>query len=165
MARFFQSFAWAGLLICLLAPLGACAVKKDNLYLFSAVKGRIVKNGEPVAGIKVERSTSWNMEQTPRIETTTTDENGFYEFSEMTGSAEFGFLSKLLHIPTINQEIQVYEGASEILIYVNVKNNYDKEDTDSAEVLRLETDVSNKDLITDNSYISRSKILTAEESF
>jgi hypothetical protein len=145
MARFLKSIAWTGLLMCLLAPLGACAVKKDNLYLFSAVKGRIVNNGEPVAGIKVERSTFWNMEETPRLETTYTDENGYYTFNEMTGSANFGLLAKLFHVPTISQRIYCFNQTTEILLYANSKGDYSRNSETGLDTIEITSDLKDQE--------------------
>ena len=163
MTAFLRLFIWAGLCIGLLVPLGAHAVKKDNLYLFSAVKGRIVKDGKPVALIKVERSTFWNMEKEPRIETTFTDEQGFYEFPEMIGSAEFGWLHRLLHQPTVTQEIFAHQEANEILLYVNIKSNYESPENDQG--LRLLSDLSNMTLILGRDFEVKSEILANGESF
>ena len=86
---------------------GAHAVRQDNLILSSAVEGQILDHGKPVAGQRVIRTLHWNMEQEPRTEITTTNKDGQFQFSEVRGAAEFGFLAKLFHVPTVSIRIYV----------------------------------------------------------
>jgi len=51
--------------------------KKYDVHLCSAVSGRILNNGEPIANTKVKRELYYTDEKT-RIDSTLTDENGCF---------------------------------------------------------------------------------------
>lgn len=76
-------------------------MRQDNLILSSAVEGQILDHGKPVAGLKVQRIISWNMEAEPRTEITSSNKDGRFQFPVVCGAAEFGFLAKLFHVLTI----------------------------------------------------------------
>jgi len=97
-----------------LIPQGAHAVRQDNLILSSAVEGQILDHGKPVAGLKVQRIISWNMEAEPRTEVTSTDQEGRFQFPEVRSAAEFGFLAKLFHVPTILLDVNLVEGGFQL---------------------------------------------------
>lgn len=123
MARFLRLFVRTGFLICLIATLGACAVNNKQMYMFTAVRGLVVKSGEPVAGLKVGRFTSWSADQTPGIETTYTDENGYYEFAGMKDPNEAGLLPNLFNVTTMSERIYCFNENKEIWLYVNSNGN------------------------------------------
>ena len=95
-------FTLACLPFLIFVPQGAHAVRQDNLILSSAVEGQLLDNGKPVAGQKVQRVISWNMESEPRTEITTTNKDGRFQFPEVRGAAEFGILARLFHVPVVS---------------------------------------------------------------
>lgn len=115
----------AACLMLTLVSFGAHAVILKDLILFSAVKGRVLDHGKPAVGLRIQRETFWNMEQVPREEFTTTDSEGYFSFPEMRATANFGFLAKLFHVPTVSQWIYVHKDGQEIATYVHSRGNYD----------------------------------------
>lgn len=93
--------------------------------LFSAVNGQILKNGQPVAGIKIERSYNFGWVDKNHIETTSSDHQGRYSFKEATKWMLLGSL--LPHEAVIPQKILIYPEANKegIEIWHHVKRNYD----------------------------------------
>lgn len=100
------------------------SVRQDNLILSSAVSGQLLDQGKPVAGGKVVRVLFWNMDAEPRTEITFTSESGHFQFPEVRGAAEFGFLAKLFHVPTISIRIYVPVDGLDYLFYANGRNSY-----------------------------------------
>lgn len=96
-----------------------------DLILFSAVQGRLLDHGKPLAGAKIERTSLWNMEDYPRQEFTTTDKDGAFSFPEVRGMADFGFLAKLFHVPTVSQSLYLHREGKEYLLYANSRGNYE----------------------------------------
>ncbi|MDH4395571.1 MAG: hypothetical protein QE278_07825 [Limnobacter sp.] len=115
-----------------------------DLILFSAVKGRVLDHGKPVAGLKIERSTFWNMEKFARQEFTTTDAEGYFSFPEARGSADFGFLAKLFHVPTVSQRIYLHQGKKEVLLYANSRGNYEPKTETGYEDIQMTCDFKNE---------------------
>jgi hypothetical protein len=56
--------------------------KKYDAHLCSAVSGRIVDNGKPVVGVKVERQLYY-IDDKKRKDSTLTDENGYFSLPEI----------------------------------------------------------------------------------
>lgn len=56
--------------------------KKYDAHLCSAVSGRILNNGKPLAGIKIERELYYIDDKT-REDSTLTDENGYFTLPEV----------------------------------------------------------------------------------
>lgn len=99
-------------------------VRQDNLLLSSAVSGQLFDQGKPVVGAKVVRVLSWNMDAEPRTEITFTSDRGHFQFPEVRGAAEFGFLAKLFHVPTVSIRIYVPVDGVDYLFYANGRSSY-----------------------------------------
>lgn len=117
-------FALACTPFLFLIPKGAHAVWQDNLILSSAVEGQILDHGKPAAGLKVHRIISWNMEAEARTEITSTDKEGRFQFPEVRGAADFGFLAKLFHVPTVGIEIEVIANNENLMAYGTSRHSY-----------------------------------------
>ena len=122
--RYLALFVSACIPLLFLIPKGAHAVRQDNLILSSAVEGQILDHGKPVAGLKVQRVISWNMEAEPRTEIASTDKDGRFHFPEVRGAAEFGFLAKLFHVPTVGIEIEVIANNENLMAYGTSRHSY-----------------------------------------
>lgn len=133
----------------ILIPKGAHAVRQDNLILSSAVEGQILDHGKPVAGLKVQRTISWNMEDKPRTETTTTGKDGRFQFPEVRGTAEFGFLAKLFHVPAILIDIDLLEGKSKSSLYSIGRTSYKPAVETGLERIQMTCDLQNRELYRD----------------
>jgi hypothetical protein len=121
-------------------------VRQDNLILSSAVEGQILDHGKPVAGLKVQRVVSWNMEAEPRTETTSTDKEGRFQFPEVRGAAEFGFLAKLFHVPTILLDINLLEDKSPISLFSVVRSSYGPAVETGYEVIQMTCDLKDRQM-------------------
>jgi len=132
--------------ISFLIPQGAHAVRQDNLILSSAVEGQILDHGKPVAGLKVQRIISWNMEAEPRTEVTSTDQEGRFQFPEVRSAAEFGFLAKLFHVPTILLDVNLVEEGLSTSLFSVVRSSYGPAVETGYEVIQLTCDTKDKQM-------------------
>ena len=146
-----------------LIPQGAHAVRQDNLILSSAVEGQILDHGKPVAGLKVQRIISWNMEAEPRTEITSTDREGRFDFPEMRGSAEFGFLAKLFHVPNISLRIFIPIDGKDYMAYATSKNSYQENVETGLPNIRMKCDLKNKELFNGRLPIINCEVEESEE--
>jgi hypothetical protein len=149
------------LTVCLMLTLvsfGAHAVILKDLILFSAVKGRVLDHGKPAAGLKIERSTFWNMDKFPRQEFTTTDNEGYFYFPETRGTADFGFLAKLFHVPTVSQRLYLQQSGKEVLLYANSRGNYESSTETGYEDIQLSCDLKDEKSASDDFYNIRCEV-------
>lgn len=142
--RNFALLTLACIPVVFLIPKGAHAVRQDNLILSSAVDGQILDHGKPVAGLKVQRVISWNMEAEPRTEITSTDKEGRFQFPEVRGAAEFGFLAKLFHVPTVSIDIIVPIKGIDYLAYIGGRSSYKENVETGLPQIRIRCDLKNK---------------------
>lgn len=147
--RNFALLTLACIPVVFLIPKGAHAVRQDNLILSSAVEGQILDHGKPVAGLKVQRIINWNMEAEPRTEITSTDKEGRFQFPEVRGAAEFGFLAKLFHVPTILLDINLLEDKSPISLFSVVRSSYGPAVETGYEVIQMTCDLKDKQMFRD----------------
>lgn len=108
-----------------LIPPEGSTVRKDNLILSSAVQGQLLDHGKSVEKAKVMRQLHWNMDAEPRVEITFTDKDGYFQFPEVRGTAEFGYLARLFHVPTMSIEIYIPVDGVEYLFYANGRHSYE----------------------------------------
>lgn len=120
---------------------------QDNLVLSSAVEGQLLDHGKPLAGVKVKRILHWNMEQEARTEITTTQADGKFQFPEVRGAAEFGFLAKLFHVPVISQEIYLIQANEEIILYSKTRSSYKPKFETGYDEIQFSCDLSSRELI------------------
>lgn len=120
---------------------------QDNLILSSAVEGQLLDHGKPLAGAKVKRILHWNMEQEARTEITTTQADGKFQFPEVRGAAEFGFLAKLFHVPVISQEIYLIQANEEIILYSKTRSSYRPKFETGYDEIQFSCDISSRELI------------------
>ncbi|QJR30895.1 DUF6795 domain-containing protein [Limnobacter profundi] len=120
---------------------------QDNLVLSSAVEGQLLDHGKPLAGVKVKRVLHWNMEQEARTEITTTKADGKFQFPEVRGAAEFGFLAKLFHVPVISQEIYLIQANEEIILYSKTRSSYKPKFETGYDEIQFSCDLSSRELI------------------
>lgn len=146
-----------------LIPQGAHAVRQDNLILSSAVEGQILDHGKPVAGLKVKRILHWNMEEEARTEITTTNANGKFQFPEVRGAAEFGFLAKLFHVPTVSIRINVQVNELEYLAYATSRNSYKENVETGLSLIRFVCDLKNQEMFNGRLPIINCEVEESEE--
>ena len=139
-------FTLACLPFLIFVPQGAHAVRQDNLILSSAVEGQLLDHGKPVAGQKVIRTLHWNMEEEPRTEITTTNNDGRFQFPEVRGAAEFGFLAKLFHVPNVSIRILVPVKDLNYMAYANSRNSYKENVETGLPLIRMKCDLKNQEM-------------------
>lgn len=138
-------------------------MRQDNLILSSAVEGHILDHGKPVSGLKVQRTISWNMEAEPRTEITSTDKNGRFQFPEVRGAAEFGFLAKLFHVPNISLRIYVPIDGKDYMAYATSKNSYQGSVETGLPLIRMKCDLKDKELFNGRLPIINCEVEESEE--
>lgn len=120
---------------------------QDNLILSSAVEGQLIDHGKPLTGVKVKRILHWNMEAEPRTDITSTDTEGRFQFPDVRGAAEFGFLAKLFHVPVISQEIYLVQPNEEIILYSKTRSSYKPKFETGYDEIQFSCDLSSRQLI------------------
>jgi hypothetical protein len=117
--------------------------------LSSAISGQLLDQGKPVVGGKVVRVLSWNMDAEPRTEITITSESGHFQFPEVRGAAEFGFLAKLFHVPVVLIDINLIEGQSSTSLFSSGRHSYDQAVETGSEKTNLNCDLKNRQMFED----------------
>lgn len=120
---------------------------QDNLILSSAVEGQLFNQGKPIAGARVKRILHWNMEQEARTEMTTTKADGKFQFPEVRGAADFGFLARLFHVPVVSQEIFLLQPTEELILYSKTRSSYEPRFETGFDEIQFSCDLSSRKLI------------------
>ena len=121
-------------------------VRQDNLMLSSAVSGQLFDQGKPVVGAKVVRVLFWNIDAEPRTEITFTSERGHFQFPEVRGAAEFGFLAKLFHVPVVLIDVDLIEGQSSTSLFSSGRHSYDQAVEAGSEKTNLTCDLKDRQM-------------------
>ena len=101
---------------------GGCAPTFEYNYFFSETEGKVLVDGKPVSGITIKRWYRSNWYENDTLETTTTDDDGYFYFSD---GREFSFIG-VAHEPVIYQTIKIQYGNKEYLGWEYTKSTYDK---------------------------------------
>jgi hypothetical protein len=97
-----------------------------KVVIWSAMKGRVVMNGQPVVGAVLTREFNWAWPDENGSDSTTTDALGQFRFPAVERRMILG--SILPHEPVIRQVMTVdYEGKS-YNAWAHFKRNYDLDD-------------------------------------
>jgi hypothetical protein len=127
--RFFTPFprrALSVLLLALTSVMLAACMRSDGpdwgrLVLFSAVSGKLLDKGKPVAGLTLTRTVEWKGDTF--VDSTVTDKGGGFAFPVLK---KFGMLYALLPAePRIDQTIKTVHQGKEYEIWGHLKGNYD----------------------------------------
>ncbi len=114
------------LLVLASVTLAGCGARSDGfdwgrLVLFSAVSGKVLDKGKPVAGLTLTRSVEWKGDT--YVDTTTTDKDGGFAFPVLK---RFGGLYLVLPAePRISQSISTVHLGKEYEIWGYLKGGYD----------------------------------------
>jgi hypothetical protein len=92
--------------------------------LFSAIEGRVVSGGQPVAGAVLERRWKWAWNDEQGADQATTGPDGRFAFGAVTRSTLFG--SILPHEPQVLQDIDVRHDGRTYEAWRLMKPNYDE---------------------------------------
>jgi len=95
-----------------------------KMVLFSAVQGRVLEDGKPVAGATLEREAKWTWKNEMRNDSTTSGADGVFAFDAIVGSSLLG--SVLPHEPVVHQKITIRHGGSAYEAWLHVKHSYDE---------------------------------------
>ncbi len=94
-----------------------------KMVLFSAVQGRVLKDGQPVAGATLEREAKWTWKDETRRDSTTSGADGGFAFEPMVGSSLLG--SVLPHEPVVHQKITIRHGGQAYEAWLHVRHSYE----------------------------------------
>lgn len=137
-------------LVCLLIFLGfpqeSYAVRQENLILSTAVVGQILDHGKPVAGVRVQRIISWNMGIGAHAEFTTTNVDGQFQFPEVRGAAEFGYLARLFHVPTILIDVNLLEVDASTSLFAVGRTSYKPAVETGYDIIQLKCDLKDRQM-------------------
>lgn len=108
-----------------------CAPTFEYNYFFSETAGKVVINGKAIAGIKITRWYRSNWYENDTLETTTTDEQGYFYFPH---GREFSFVG-IAHEPVIYQTVKIQYENGEYLGWEYTKRTYDKNEETGNEIV------------------------------
>ncbi len=93
-----------------------------KLVIFSPVTGRVLLNGEPVAGAKVEREYHWGWNDEVGRDATKTAADGSFSLPLVERTSVLGSL--LPHEPVINQTIVIRHDGKVSTAWAHFKHDY-----------------------------------------
>jgi hypothetical protein len=121
-----QSIITKLLLVLACASLASCGARQDGfdwgrMVLFSAIAGKLVKDGKPVANATITREA--NFHGSKHSDSTATDKDGNFSFETMK---TFTLLYQVLPSePVMGQKMFAVVGEAKNLIWENAKYGYE----------------------------------------
>lgn len=108
--------------VALVAACWAGDMGKEQIVLFSALDGRVIKDGRPVAGATLIREWEFGAAEVKSQDSTTTDELGRFHFDAVL----YGYRKPRFFVqePLIAQVIRVSTGALETQVWFASKHNF-----------------------------------------
>jgi len=103
----------------LLATQGTAMAK---MVMFSAVSGKVLQDGKPVAGAVVEREFRWSWKSETGSDSTQTDASGAFRLPVIERSSLMG--SVMPHEPLVRQTILIKHGGKTHKAWMYDKGNY-----------------------------------------
>ena len=94
-----------------------------TMVLFSAVQGKVLDRGKPVAGARIERKYKWGWNSQMGTDSTTTDASGEFTVPMIERRSLLGSL--LPHEPWIDQTVLIHHDSKTYEAWVSVKRDYD----------------------------------------
>ena len=94
-----------------------------KMVIFSAVKGKVLLDGKPVAGAAVEREFRWAWKNETSTDSTASDANGDFALPVIERSSITGSL--LPHEPMVRQTIIIKHAGKVYKAWMFDKGNYD----------------------------------------
>ena len=117
MTRALRPLLAAGLLLAL------SGTSMAKMVIFSAVQGRVLEQGEPVAGAVVEREFRWAWKDETGTDRATSGADGSFSLPAIERSSFLGSL--LPHEPMVRQTILIRHGGKTYKAWMFDKGNYD----------------------------------------
>jgi hypothetical protein len=112
-----------GLVVALSALLFAVqGIAMAKMVIFSAVKGRVLQDGQPVAGAVIEREFRWAWKDEVGVDKTTSGAGGEFVFGPIERSSFLGSL--LPHEPVVRQSITIRHAGKAYEAWLYNKHNY-----------------------------------------
>lgn len=92
--------------------------------LCSRFKGKLVDDaGQPVAGVRIERTWRWTWTKESGSDHATTDKDGLFALPRVTGRSFSAGL--FMHEPVVGQEITALGPDGSVVLWSYVKRDYD----------------------------------------
>ncbi|HEY1057919.1 MAG TPA: DUF6795 domain-containing protein [Limnobacter sp.] len=139
-------------------------MRLDNLILCSPIEGQLLDHGKPAPGLKIERRLKWNMEKTPRTDYAVTDAQGRFTLPEVRGGADFGWLSKYLHVPSVGIRIRLVEGDQKSDLVYFTRNSYDVSAEFGVPLIQMRCDLADRTLVDQTFPVIKCHLNNIEES-
>lgn len=133
-------------------------MKNDDLILSSAIKGVLLNQGQPLAGMTIQRELHWNLEQMPRIDSTVTDHNGAYAFAEQKAQSKLGFFASLFHRPEVIQTLKLIQGEQFVVIFSGIRTHYLPPSGIEADCVEISSDLKYAIEVDPNLYAVKSAV-------
>lgn len=131
--RPFFFFKTAGIAVLLLGVMQGTAMAK--MVLFSAVQGRVLLAGKPVAGATLERSFHWAWKSEDGSDSTSTNAAGEFSLPVIERSSFLGSL--LPHEPVIKQSILIQHGGKSYKAWMSFKRDYDSNSENQGKPIKV----------------------------
>lgn len=93
-----------------------------KMVIFSAVQGRVLDNGKPVAGAQIEREFKWAWKDETGTDKTATGAGGEFSLPAIERSSFLGSL--LPHEPVIRQSITIRHDGKSYEAWLHNKHSY-----------------------------------------
>lgn len=93
-----------------------------KMVIFSAVQGRVLDNGKPVAGAQIERTFKWAWKDETGSDTATTGVTGEFVLPAIERRSFLGSL--LPHEPVIRQSITIRHGGKAYEAWLHNRHSY-----------------------------------------
>ncbi len=106
-----------------------------KMVLFSAIQGRVLDNGKPVAGAQIERTWRWSWKSEDGADRTTSAADGSFALPAVVRSSILGSL--LPHEPLVDQIITIQHGGKAYKAWAHFKRNYDDNGEHKGRPLRI----------------------------
>ncbi len=114
--------------------------QSHKLCVFSSLSGTLYKSGKPMPNAKIIRTAGWQKKTT---DMTVTDVNGFFKLPVMN---ENTIASSLPMQFVARQELMVFDGEQEIVIWSGAKTEKEENSESRGNPLAIECDLDKKDV-------------------
>ena len=120
-----------------------------KLVMFSEVEGQVVRGGDPVPEVVVERKWHWAYKDRTGVDAVTTDADGRFAFPAVLQSS---FLAAWLPMePVVSQEIHIQADGQDYEAWMFSKHNYDS-DGELGRPIRLTCELEREPTTVDDVY-------------
>ncbi|HEX5485824.1 MAG TPA: DUF6795 domain-containing protein [Limnobacter sp.] len=122
-----------------------------QVILFSAVDGQMLNHGKPAAGLKIERTYSWNAEDDQpkpgdlvlHKDVVVTDKEGRFHFDEVKGDPQVEHDHGRM-VPVVIQDLNWLSGKDNVLMFHNGRTSYEPSEETGYPTIQIRCDTASK---------------------